>query len=120
MTSRIVFLEGLSRSRRRSATVTSSQPDASMAASIDSSLAYLPVPRNRRERRVTPATTRGSACVRVCTGLSLPAPHAYQAGPAWPLQPAAPPPQKWGGANSLLGQVLLEEQRPVAAVGQSL
>src|SRR2546426_6397938 len=67
----MVFFFGSSRSRRRRATVTSSHPEASSAASIASSFAYLPVPRNRRERNVTPATTSGSACVRVCTGQSL-------------------------------------------------
>src|SRR6266487_3150968 len=72
MTSRIVFLSGWSRSRRRSATVTSSEPDASSAASMASSLVYLPVPRNSRERNSTPATTKGSACVTVCTLVSLP------------------------------------------------
>src|SRR5437867_3375269 len=71
MTSRIVFFFGSSRSRRRRATVTSSQPDASSAPSIASSLAYLPVPRKRRERSSTPATTSGSACVTACTRYSL-------------------------------------------------
>src|SRR5690349_3820766 len=93
MTSRIVFLLGLSRSRRRSATVTSSQPDASRAASIASSLVYLPVPRKRRERSCTPATTSGSVCVRVCTEPSLRA-----NGPPRPSgRFAATSPQPWGG-----------------------
>src|SRR5258708_16656105 len=106
MTSRIVFLLGSSRSMRRRATVISSLPDASSAASISSSVLYLPVPRNRRERSVTPAMTRGSACVSVCTG------------PAYgrPLRRCAPPPHEWGG----LVQVLLAEEGFVAAVGQAL
>src|SRR5207253_2184618 len=90
----MVFLLALSRSRRRSATVTSSQPDASRAASIASSLVYLPVPRNRRERSVTPATTRGSACVTVCTG------SAYGGVPDDKSPPggfAADLPSEWGG-----------------------
>src|SRR5258708_1614504 len=58
MTSRRVFFLGSSRSRRRSATVTSSHPDAASAASMVSSSAYLPVPRNRRERSSTPPLTK--------------------------------------------------------------
>src|SRR6266851_1304184 len=124
MTSRIVFFFGSSRSRRRSATVTSSEPDASSAASIDSSVGYLPVPMKSRERRWTPATTRGSAWVSVvATRSSLPSPALWPcpsgpAPPALPLRPCPsgpsghlpingedkrPPPHEWGG----LGQVLL-------------
>src|SRR4030088_337302 len=92
------FFFGPSRSIRRRATVTSSVPDASSAASISSSVRYLPVPRNRRERRDTPATTSGSACVSVGTR-------------------KASRPRKL--PNSLV-EVLLQEQRPVASVGQAL
>src|SRR6266851_4030645 len=60
MTSRRVFFLGSSRSRRLSATVTSSHPDAVSAASMVSSSAYLPVPRERRDRSSTPAMTRRS------------------------------------------------------------
>src|SRR5690242_2446386 len=91
MTSRIVFCLGSSRSSRRSATVTSSQSEASRAASIASSDAYLPVPTKRRERSSTPATTSGSACVIVCTKASL---------------------------RAAL-EVLLQQQRLIAAVRQS-
>src|SRR5256885_13763521 len=90
----MVFFFGLSRSRRRRATVTSSHPEASSAASIASSLVYLPVPRKRRERSVTPATTRGSACVTVCTG---PAYGECQVTNPPPGGCAADLPSEWGG-----------------------
>src|SRR4029077_19166439 len=67
MTSRIVFFFGLSRSRRRKATVTSSQPEASSAATIVASSEYLPVPRKRRERTSVPAIISVSGLVAVCT-----------------------------------------------------
>src|SRR6266849_4046016 len=110
ITSRMVFFFGSSRSRRRSATVTSSHPDASSAASIDSSVAYLPVPMKSRERSSTPATTSGSACVIVCTG------SAYRAPPA--LRATSPKMGRTGRAS--LGQILLQEQRLVTTVGQAL
>src|SRR5215471_14980161 len=66
MASRIVFLAGSSRSSRRRATVTSSQPEASSDASISPSLRYLPVPRNRRERSSTPAITSESTDAGAC------------------------------------------------------
>ena len=72
ITSSRVFLVGWSRSRRRRATVTRSQPDASSAASIASSSVYLPVPTNRREPSSVPAITSRSAAVAVCTTDSLP------------------------------------------------
>src|SRR5437868_4372258 len=115
MTSRIVFFFGSSRSRRRSATVTSSLPDASSAASIDASSRYLPVPRKRRERSVTPATTRGSACVTVCTGQSLREPHAPPAQPLRRLRRHLP----MNGEEPCL-KVLLSEQRLVAAIREAL
>src|SRR5438477_2507721 len=108
----MVFFLGLSRSSRRRATVTSSQPEASSAASIASSLAYLPVPRKRRERSVTPATTSGSACVTVCTRQSLP-------GLASPSGASRHHPREREGGGGWL-EVLLEEQRFVAAVGEAL
>src|SRR5579875_395628 len=67
MTSRMVRRLGSSRSSRRSATVTSPQPEASRAASISSSLRYVPVPTKRRERSSVPAITRRSADVAVVT-----------------------------------------------------
>src|SRR2546428_6561365 len=97
---------GPSRSSRRNATVISSHPEASMAASIAESLVYLPVPRNRRERRVTPATTNGSVCVRVCTRESLRELHRH------------PLPSGERGVGRGYLEVLLQEQRLVAAVGQ--
>src|SRR5712692_3636582 len=113
MKSRIVFFLGSSRSRRRSATVTTSHPDASSAASIVSLSAYLPVPRKRRDRSSMPAMTRRSA-VAVCTG------PAYRLGRLdLPTRPAAARradlPTEWGGE---LGQVLLLQQLLVARVGQ--
>src|SRR5439155_7823531 len=59
------------RSSRRSATVTSSQPEASRAASIAASSAYLPVPRKSRDRSSTPAITNRSTAATVCIRLSL-------------------------------------------------
>src|SRR6478752_2832402 len=49
-----------SRSTRRTATVTTSAPDASIASIICALDAYLPVPTIRRERNSCPATTNGS------------------------------------------------------------
>src|SRR5438270_73407 len=73
MRSSSVFLAGSSRSSRLSATVTSSAPDASRAASISWSLRYLPVPKNRRERSSTPATVSfsvaGEETADTATGL---------------------------------------------------
>src|SRR5262252_8765443 len=92
MTSRMVFLFGSSRSRRRSATVTSSQPDASRASTISASERYLPVPTKRRERSSTPATTNGSECTTVCTL------RVYRR----------------------LGKILLHQERPVPAVREAL
>src|SRR5438046_2798305 len=108
--SRIVFFFGSSRSRRRSATVTSSHPDASRAASIASSVVYLPVPRNSRERIATPATTRGSACVSVCTGQSL----------RKVVRHPLPLGERAGGEGSELLQLLLQKKRPVAGIRQAL
>src|ERR1051325_1975119 len=51
---------GASRSMRRSATVTISQPDASRAAFISSALRYLPVPSIRREVKIFPPISRTS------------------------------------------------------------
>src|SRR5207249_11666193 len=110
MTSRIVFFLGSSRSRRRSATVTSSHPDASRAASMASSVVYLPVPRNSRERIVTPATTRGSACASVCTGQSL----------RKLVEAHSPLGGEGRGEGSELLQLLLQKQRPVAGIRQTL
>src|SRR4030088_228068 len=94
MTSRIVCLFGWSRSSLRSATVTSSQPDASRAASIDSSVGYLPVPRNKRDRSSTPAITSRFAAATVCM------PPAYR--------------------RVRSGQVLLDQEGLVSAVAQAL
>src|SRR6266508_2600732 len=107
MTSSFIILFGLSRSSRRRATVTSSQPEASRAASIASSLVYLPVPRKSRERSWTPATTNGSACVRVCTVVSLPS------VPTRRLRRR--PPHEW---EVKLLELLLHQQL-VMAVGQA-
>src|SRR2546427_1527631 len=57
----MLFLLGSSRSRRRSATVTSSTSAASRAATISSMVRYLPVPRINRERSVSRATTTESS-----------------------------------------------------------
>src|SRR5437870_328293 len=57
----MVFFFGSSGSSRRSATVTSSHPEVSSAATIDPSLGSLPVPMNSRERSSTPAPTSGAA-----------------------------------------------------------
>src|SRR5467141_427727 len=89
----MVFLFGWSRSSLRSATVTSSQPDASRAASMESSVEYLPVPRNKRDRSSTPAITSRSAAATVCM------PPAYR--------------------RVRSGQVLLDQERLVAAVAQA-
>ncbi len=48
-----------SRSTRRTATVTTSAPAASMARTISSLLRYLPVPTISRERSSRPAITNG-------------------------------------------------------------
>src|ERR1700737_4579094 len=108
ITSRIVFLLGSSRSRRRSATVMSSLPDASRAASIDSSVGYLPVPKKRRDRSVVPATTSGSACVNVCT------PKAYR-GLSSPFMGRCRRSRRRG-----LVQVVLSQQGLVASVAETL
>ena len=50
----------LSRSMRPTATVTSSQPDATTASRIASGDGYLPVPVISRERNSRPAMTSGS------------------------------------------------------------
>src|SRR6266550_1775187 len=99
MTSRIVFFLGLSRSRRRNATVTSSQPDASSAATIVASSEYLPVPTKRRERSSVPAMTRVSGLVAVCTTA-----------------------QQYVGLDRRprLGERLLRDERLVALVGEPL
>ena len=52
---------GSDRFTRRTATVTISAPDASMAAAVSSKLLYLPVPTTRRERKLRPATVQVSA-----------------------------------------------------------
>src|SRR5712691_2002579 len=123
MTSRIVFFFGSSRSRRRSATVTSSQPEASSAPSIASSLVYLPVPRNRRERSSTPATTRRSACVTVCTGPSL-RNRVSPSGASRHLPMNGEDRLDGIAASPSMGrtvlEVLLQEQRLIAAVCQPL
>src|SRR6266550_6100355 len=54
-----------SRSTRRTATVTISAPDASMASIICAFDAYLPVPTMRRERNSRPAITNGCGSVTV-------------------------------------------------------
>src|ERR1700737_1628028 len=116
MTSRMVFFLGSSRSSRRSATVTTSQPDASSAASIVSLSAYLPVPRKRRDLSSTPAMTRRSA-VAVCTAsayrvIGLDSPHpdsALRARSDFPMD----------GEESLR-QVLLLHELLVAGVGEAL
>src|SRR6267143_6856637 len=90
----MVFLFGLSRSSLRSATVTSSQPDASRAASMSSSVGYLPVPRNKRDRSSTPAITSRSVAATGCM------PPAYR--------------------RVRSGQVLLHQEGLVSAVAQSL
>ena len=54
------FLER-SRLTRRTATVTISAPEASMAAAVSGPSLYLPVPTMRRERKRRPAMTRSSA-----------------------------------------------------------
>src|ERR1041385_2380853 len=51
---------GASRSRRRSATVTISHPDASSAAFISLALRDLPVPSIRREVKIFPPISRTS------------------------------------------------------------
>src|SRR5438045_9619655 len=71
ITSRSVCWLGSARSSLRRATVTSSAPDASRAASISSSLRYLPVPRKSRERSWTPAITKLSEAVVTATGYRL-------------------------------------------------
>src|SRR4026209_1624857 len=48
-----------SRSTRRTATVTHSAPEASMADTISSLLRYLPGPTNSRDRKALPAMTSG-------------------------------------------------------------
>src|SRR5690348_2030186 len=50
-----------SRSTRRTATVTTSAPDASMARIISSLERYLPVPTSRRERNTRPPMVRGTS-----------------------------------------------------------
>src|SRR2546423_12943623 len=54
-----------SRSIRRTATVTTSAPDVSMASIICAFEAYLPVPTIRRERNSRPATANGCGSVIV-------------------------------------------------------
>src|SRR5450759_2621038 len=99
MTSRIVFFLGSSRSSRRRATVTSSQPDASNAASMEASSGYFPVPRKSRERSSTPAMTSLSTAATVCMD------------PAYRVR-------CWVRVS--LGEVLLNDQRFVAPVGEPL
>src|SRR5215471_7845187 len=101
MASRIVFFAGSSRSSRRRATVTSSQPEASSAASMSPSLRYLPVPRNRRDRSSTPAMTSESTDAAACaapeiavliTSLRWHYPVQVSGGrPAGPLSPDGAP-----------------------------
>src|SRR3954467_455963 len=55
----------LSRSTRRTATVTTSAPDASIASIICALDAYLPVPTIRRERNSRPAMAKGCGSLRV-------------------------------------------------------
>ena len=50
-----------SRSTRRTATVTISAPDASMARTISSLLRYFPVPTMRRERKLRPPMVSGAS-----------------------------------------------------------
>src|SRR6266700_3915178 len=88
-TSRMVRLAGSSRSSRRRATVTSSAPEASRAASMSSSVRYLPVPRNSRDRSSTPAMTSGSEVRVVATD--------YRLRAEWtPVREARPP---WVGGG---------------------
>src|SRR5438874_6833318 len=63
-----------SRSTRRTATVTTSAPDASIASIICAFDAYLPVPTIRRERNSRPAITKGcgSASVAVSCAPAIP------------------------------------------------
>jgi len=56
----VIASSTLSRSMRPTATVTSSQPDATIAARIASGEEYLPVPVISRERGSRPAMTSGS------------------------------------------------------------
>src|ERR1700680_2246740 len=102
MTSRIVFLLGSSRSRRRRATVTSSHPDASKAASIAASSGYLPVPRKSRERNSTPAITSLSTAATVCMD------------PAYRVQRC----NRAGSAGAELREVLLDDESTVSSVGK--
>src|SRR4029453_19219669 len=55
-----------SRSTRRTATVTTSAPDASMARTISALLRYFPVPTSKRDRKDRPPTVRGGS-VKVCS-----------------------------------------------------
>src|SRR5487761_46254 len=106
ITSRIVFFFGLSRSRRRRATGTSSHPDASSAASIEASSGYFPVPRKSRERSLTPAMISLSTAATVCMA------------PAYRVLPAI----RCTAAQSArrLGEVLLDDESLVAPVGEPL
>ena len=54
-----------SRLTRRTATVTISAPEASMAAAVSGPSLYLPVPTMRRERKRRPAMTRSSVVVEL-------------------------------------------------------
>src|SRR6202521_3562834 len=56
----VIGLLGESSSTRRSATVTSSAPEAASASAINSGLANLPVPTMRRERNVRPPSSNRS------------------------------------------------------------
>jgi hypothetical protein len=54
---------GASKSIRRTATVTISEPDERTASRIVSKVSYLPVPRKRRERNSRPAMVNVSCIV---------------------------------------------------------
>src|SRR5438034_11110492 len=75
---------GASRSMRRSATVTISQPEAASAALVSSALRYLPVPSINRERKLRPPISSGSSevwtmGVSVSTLMRLPLLHVQLA-----------------------------------------
>src|SRR3954469_25094283 len=53
--------DGSERFTRRTATVTISAPDASIARAVSSKSLYLPVPTRRRERKRLPATSKASS-----------------------------------------------------------
>ena len=67
------------RSTRRSATVTISAPEASMARSVSATSLYLPVPTIRRLSKLRPAMTSGSCMAGECTARTRGRPTAAPA-----------------------------------------